>query len=546
MKRITWMVLVLLLAGRVSAADAPEVSGLRKEAAADFNDQRYEEASELYARAVALNPGDADLRTHLLEALSYAKRSEVNADMQRQAVAEFRNGRFTQSADLYAAAAALTPDDPALLKDWMWALWGAKRYDEAAAVAARALVLHKNDEEALRVQVRALYYAGHTEDAYQLYIKSHNAMDGMIPLRRSMVHVYENLREYDKAVELSEQLLRSQPRDAVLYASVGRSRFYQGRYEEALAAWRTAVQLDPANPRYKVFESKSLFYAGQGPAAVASLKKIAAADPQNWEAADFLVQSALVAGDTLTAVSVLEKGLVNPAPDDEQRLEQLGGLYVGLGRYDKALAAFDRTIALYPNSGEALGAKANFLFTRGKYNDAIAVYQSILHQNPASMDSWAGLADALTASSQTARAAAARQEALNRDPTNPYLILKLSQALYDNGETAESRKLLVDWMKANPDERILPILLYHGLAPSSSDPILSSPIHLTTAEFAGQMAALMKAGFTSITTQQAVDWFDGKREIPRKIRPDHFRRRPSRFFPLCRPDPEALRASRRP
>jgi tetratricopeptide (TPR) repeat protein len=516
MKRILLLSLILLLATLASAVDSPEVSALRRQAASEFSSGRYEHASELYARAVSLDPKDPDLRNQLLQALSYAKRNEDTATLQHQAAIEFRNGRFSQAADLYAGAAVQTPDDPALLEDWMWALWTAKRYEETVKVAAQVLALEKGNREALTLQVRALYYAGHTQEAYELDLSSHAATDGKIPLRRSMVHVYENLREYDKAVKLCEDLLKAQPKDAGLFATIGRARFYQGRYEEALGAWRKAVELDPHDVKSKIFKAKSLYFTGHASEAVELLKEIVRADPKNWLAAGFLVDVSSITKHPQDAVTVLENGLKNPTQEDEPRFLQLVEYYESLNQDDKALTTLDRAIAFNPNSGEALFEKANFLFSRGKMKDAILVYQSIVHQNPSAIDAWNGLADALTASSQTAKAIEVLQEARKIDLTDPYLLLKLAQCLYDSGDQVGGKRLIFDWMKTNTDERILPILLYHGLSTLPNDPMLASSIHVTADRFASHMRALKEAGFQAITTQQAADWFLGKADLPQK------------------------------
>ena len=504
------------MVGGVMAGDASNAPSLRQEAASEFSQGHYEKAAELYARAVALNPRDPALRDELMKALAASKRYEDTSTLRKQAGAEIRGGRFNQASDLYAGAAAQTPDDLSLLKDWMWALWSAKRYEETAKVAAQVRALEKNDGESLNIEVRALFYAGHTEEAYQLDSKSHATGDGIIPLRRAMVHLYETLRDYDKTVQLCEGLIKGQPKDASLYAAMGRARFYQGRYPEALESWQKAVKFDPANWKSKLFEAKTLYFTGHVSEAVSILKEILETQPKNWQVAGFLIDVSSVTGDARTAATVLENGLKDCSPEEEPKLLGLADFYSSLGMDDKAMATLNRAIILNPNGGEARIAKANYLFKQGKFKETVNMFQDIVHQNPSSLDSWRALANALIASSQTVRAIEVLQEARKLDPTNPYLLIYLARSIYDNGDHLESRKLLLDWMKANTDESVLPILLYHGLTPFPNDPMLASPIHVTTATFEAHIRALSEAGFSPITAQQAVEWFQRKSELPHK------------------------------
>jgi tetratricopeptide (TPR) repeat protein len=123
-------------AGRSIAADSPDLSALRQQAEGESAKGRFEKASELYARAAALDPADPELRRQLLQALGEAKRLETKSSLEQQAAAEVRNGRVSQAADLYAGAAAQASGDLDLLKDWMWTL-GCGRFGPPSATRKR-------------------------------------------------------------------------------------------------------------------------------------------------------------------------------------------------------------------------------------------------------------------------------------------------------------------------------------------------------------------------------------------------------------------------
>jgi tetratricopeptide (TPR) repeat protein len=74
-----------------------------------------------------------------------------------------------------------------------------------------------------------------------------------------------------QAAELYERAQRLNPWDGYPRAALGRLRHAEGRYPNAVAAFRDAVGLDPYSPRYRLWLGKTLAQMGDRPGAAEQL-----------------------------------------------------------------------------------------------------------------------------------------------------------------------------------------------------------------------------------------------------------------------------------
>ena len=201
-----------------------------------------------------------------------------------------------------------------------------------------------------------MYFTGSDRTPARLG-KAQAAMDRAIALEPDSPEViyclgtyyYQSQRDYDRATEQIEKLLRLQPNDALAWGFLGVIQRSQGRWVEALASTRKAVQLDPASISHARNLLGSLRCVRRFDEAMAVARRLAAMDPLPLNQLGIYLQTESSAtGDTKEAEAWMKRVLP---------VEEVEKLQKGLAIYRGDLAEAIRLDKLQPNSvPTALGA----------------------------------------------------------------------------------------------------------------------------------------------------------------------------------------------
>ena len=65
-----------------------------------------------------------------------------------------------------------------------------------------------------------------------------------------------------------------------------------------------------------------------------------------------------------------------------------GRILVGSGRYEEAVQAYDKALALNPGDSDALNRKGLALHYLNRYKEALQAYDKSLELNPDNFDTW--------------------------------------------------------------------------------------------------------------------------------------------------------------
>jgi len=162
----------------------------------------------------------------------------------------------------------------------------------------------------------------------------------------TLAGLYWAKREYEKSIKLCQralelaELLENIPFQARCHNGLGNVYGALGRYEEALAAYQRAIDLDPklANPHNGL---GTVYYSlGSYEEALAAYQRAIDLDPKSAYAHN-----------------------------------GLGNVYRDLGRHDEALAAYRRAIELDPKYALPHNGLGNVYRDLGRYEEALAAYQ---------------------------------------------------------------------------------------------------------------------------------------------------------------------------
>ncbi|HKS30714.1 MAG TPA: tetratricopeptide repeat protein [Pyrinomonadaceae bacterium] len=146
-----------------------------------------------------------------------------------------------------------------------------------------------------------------------------------------------------------------------------------GRFNEATAAIRRALYLDPENKEYLDILSQSLAAGGAGDAAaISELQRMADASPSNLTALRALARAQARAGRINEAVATLRSALVRKGVSEEERVQirvELAGMLSDAERFTDAVTVYEemlkeRGLAEEPLTDEEEREVASAIFRR--------------------------------------------------------------------------------------------------------------------------------------------------------------------------------------
>jgi tetratricopeptide (TPR) repeat protein len=203
--------------------------------------------------------------------------------------------------------------------------------------------------------------------------------------------ILHSLERYDQAFNSYNQALAIDPNQARIWTKQGEVLDILGRHEEARVAHEQAVSLSPDS-------------------IVALLNQCTNLNRlQDYEPALAACETAL---EKMTPRSPLQQKVI--------AWDRQGNALIGLGRYNEALAAFNRAIGLNSNYADSWSNRSVALWHLGRFNDALASSERALSLNPASALAWYNQGRILTTQGQLDAAAAAYDRALKGETNVVY------------------------------------------------------------------------------------------------------------------------------
>jgi predicted O-linked N-acetylglucosamine transferase (SPINDLY family) len=183
------------------------------------------------------------------------------------------------------------------------------------------------------------------------------------------------------AERLYLEILAAAPDDFTASYMLGAIRFQQGRNDEALALFETALKTNPAAVGPLIYYGLLLQAAGRPGEALASFDRALAVDAN---LADALVNRGNVLCDLARFTEALashDKAL-SVKPDFDLAWYNRGIALRGLGRPEEALASFDKALAIRPGYGEALNNRGSMLRDLKQFAAALASFDRLLSLEP--------------------------------------------------------------------------------------------------------------------------------------------------------------------
>ena len=230
---------------------------------------RYGEAAELFDKAVALDASDTDALAGLATALTGMKRYDAALDAADRALELFPEsakasrlhflaagalralGRLDAAEQRLVRAVELDAADAVPLADLSNLRFAQQRFDEAREYLRRAIELAPGDASVLNYVAEALKRQGRNEEAIESYRAALDLLPAFAIAHSGLGDALFRLARYEEAIESLERAIAlDAPPDTATASLVlmGRAAARLGRSDEAAAYYERAVELGPRNP----------------------------------------------------------------------------------------------------------------------------------------------------------------------------------------------------------------------------------------------------------------------------------------------------------
>jgi adenylate cyclase len=217
-----------------------------------------------------------------------------------------------------------------------------------------------------------------------------------------------------------------------VHMAVGNLRLATGAAAEAEASYRQALAIVPKSPDALIGLAAALAAGGKADEAEGTYKRAIAAQ-QRYAAAHLAYGNFLALhGRQSDAIPVYEHAAIL-GPDNPNAFNNLGSAYLHVGDLEKAIAAFERSLAIEPRRASYNNSGTVYYYL-GQQRKAAEMFRKAIELAPSDHRLWGNLADALLYDSQAAEAMKTYRRALELAEgeleINPRHAVNQAQAAY--------------------------------------------------------------------------------------------------------------------
>ncbi len=252
--------------------------------------------------------------------------------------------QYDKAIATFQEARTLAPDDPSIVGYLVQANLAAKRYTQAASLAHDARAGQPDDLRLARLESQALVDGGKAEQGVKLFeeFAGRHGDDPTVSLALSQV--YEDAKRGADAVKALEDARTRFPRDTSISFQLGAVLDHQKRFDEAEAAFRTTIEMDPEHAAALNYLGYMLAERGvRLDESVAYLKRALAIEPDNGAYLDSIGWAYFKADNLPLAEDNLRRA-ADQLRSNSVIQDHYGDVLARLERYADAIAAWTRAL----------------------------------------------------------------------------------------------------------------------------------------------------------------------------------------------------------
>jgi tetratricopeptide (TPR) repeat protein/peptidoglycan/xylan/chitin deacetylase (PgdA/CDA1 family) len=445
---------------------------------------------------IALDPSSADAAAIALARL----RASLGG-------AAYRAGETTTAAAFYREALAADPRNRAALRDYGWTLWRAGDWEGVRGAWDRYAEAHPNLAEPHELLGRLALQRGEPARAVEEARRAVALGGDSRSVETLLTRAYLGDGKFHHARDTSSRLAAAYPDDLTVQTLYAEALWRNLDFKEARDQWRKVIDMGNDTPRAMHYWLRSTYEAGAYDEAITAAEAAVASGKASEPVFRLLAEDAQVRGDDAGSM---------------RWYRELTGRYPQRVAYWTALADVDRTLersrarartlrealAHHPDSTELRLQQAEAERTLGHPKRALAEFRALRGSLGPNRSVFEGELDCLRNLGRNEEALALLRsegtEYLDRDER----ALTEALILEAMGRRTQAVNVRSGILKPTPHAVELPILLYHGIGDHPRT--LNVPLE----RFEGELRAIQRAGYTTITVSEMDKMLSGRRAFP--------------------------------
>jgi tetratricopeptide (TPR) repeat protein len=309
------------------------------------------------------------------------------------------------------------------------------------------------DAEALSARALELAQKRQAAEAEKLWKQALTVQPNLFSAAFNLGYLYFSQQQFTQAEPLLSQAARAQPKDFNAHYLLGAVRSQLGRTDDALRAWRAALEIQPGH--LKLMQIMAVEY-GKGryfrDAAAMAERALAARgnDPQAWLIA---IKSWQDAGDRGAALR-LSEGMLKRFPAHPRASFEYGYELYRSGQRAAALPYLEKALKADPPWEEPFFFMGDIRARENQHEAAIPLLKRAIELRSDYMAAWVALARSLMSLGRDEEAKNELLRAVAIDPKHPQPRLLLSQLYFRLGDeeaAAREKVLSLKLRRDNPE-----------------------------------------------------------------------------------------------
>ncbi|GAA0894626.1 hypothetical protein GCM10009122_43070 [Fulvivirga kasyanovii] len=223
-------------------------------------------------------------------------------------------------------------------------------------------------------------------------------------------NAFYELNELYRALDDLEYVEKNIPDSSTIHFRKGLVKTKMRKYQEALAAFDTAYELDTGNVETLINRGTVKYYMDNFDAAQNDLNHALKIDPLQGNAYNALSLIEVEKENYDKAMELVNRAL-DLEPGQPYFLNNRGFIYLMQDNLEKAKEDIDRSITVDPNNGWAYRNKGWYYFKKGNYDDAIRLLERAVKLDAFVNKGYLYLAEAYFAAGERQKACDALKEA---------------------------------------------------------------------------------------------------------------------------------------
>ena len=262
---------------------------------------------------------------------------------------------------------------------------------------------------------------------------------------------YERAFVWREPFSLWMDVVQKSPHKARPHNNLGIAYFDKGQLEEAIAAYKCALAIDPNLVEAHCNLGSAYDTRGQTEEAIAAYKRALAINPHYAMAHNNLGSSYASKGQTEEAIAAYKRALAI-APNYAKAHYNLGAAYASKGQTEEAISEYKKALTINLNDTDAYYNLGNAYYNKGMLDEAISEYKKAIAINPNFAKLHYNLGIAYGNKSRVDEAISEFKKVLTINPYHPAAHNNLGNAYYNKGmldeAISEYKKVLI----VNPND----------------------------------------------------------------------------------------------